>query len=238
MKDTRLQCFCPLPLSLSSSTKLYILNKDDNVDTSSSDVRNRIYASALIALHSASQIRTSKSARDLHDIKLRVALSIEALELACSTTTSNMQGPWHPQHSQPVRSTNMFQAAADRMAANNHPTQPSKRKANHQISSSTTKKPKTHLTIQPRKYTTPPPQSQLNAYPPQAQVNAHPQPLSTAQVSTILTHPLTNVERWRMKGWTWVEAVFRVGGQQDGGDGDGVESPRGTSFWVENGREG
>jgi hypothetical protein len=47
------------------------------------------------------------------------------------------------------------------------------------------------------------------------------QPIS----NLIWTNPLTNVERWRLRGWTWPEAVFRVGHQEDMVE---VESPRGT----------
>jgi hypothetical protein len=54
--------------------------------------------------------------------------------------------------------------------------------------------------------------------------NAHPffiQPTS----NLIRTNPLTNVERWRLRGWTWPEAEFKVGHQEDLVE---VESPQGT----------
>jgi hypothetical protein len=54
--------------------------------------------------------------------------------------------------------------------------------------------------------------------------NIHPvfiQPIS----NLIWTSPLTNAERWRLRGWTWPEAVFRVTHQKDLVE---VESPRGT----------
>lgn len=156
----------------------------------------------------------------------------------------------HPQPSHYVRqhptpsSKNMFQATVTRMPQT-HPS--SKRKASSQLSPLISKKQKTQVTLQPHSYQPPRPHAETHSYPPQAHLNTHPQPLSTAQIFTILTQPLTNVERWRLRGWTWVEAGWRVGGNQGGeergedwerGGGDGSESPRGTRFWVEIGREG
>jgi hypothetical protein len=43
----------------------------------------------------------------------------------------------------------------------------------------------------------------------------------------IYNNPLTNVERWRLRGWTWPEAVFRLSCDED----VEVESPGGTK-WV------
>jgi hypothetical protein len=40
----------------------------------------------------------------------------------------------------------------------------------------------------------------------------------------IYNNPLTNVERWRLRGWTWPEAVFRTSCDED----MEVESPGGT----------
>jgi hypothetical protein len=40
----------------------------------------------------------------------------------------------------------------------------------------------------------------------------------------IYNNPLTNVERWRLRGWTWPEAVFRTSRDED----VEVESPGGT----------
>lgn len=119
----------------------------------------------------------------------------------------------------------MFQAAAARMAASSIHVQsqrsPSvlvpKRGADEQLTAAIHKKPK-HLAS--------------------SHVQVQPQPLkpSRIHISTILTHPLTNVERWRMRGWTWPEAMYRVGNSGDEGC-TAPESPRGTSFWVEIGRE-
>jgi hypothetical protein len=47
------------------------------------------------------------------------------------------------------------------------------------------------------------------------------QPLS----NSIWDKPLTNIERWRMRGWMWPEAVFRMSGNNEDGE---MESPRGT----------
>ncbi|KAF1912196.1 hypothetical protein BDU57DRAFT_82459 [Ampelomyces quisqualis] len=52
------------------------------------------------------------------------------------------------------------------------------------------------------------------------------QPNALQPVFSATARPLTNVERWRMRGWTWPEAMFRV----DENDETRMESPRGTTF--------
>jgi hypothetical protein len=81
------------------------------------------------------------------------------------------------------------------------------------------KKPKTFEF--PKSQTTkqkPPPSHQ--------QPTQHPHSVFIQPISNLIyTNPLTNVERWRLRGWTWPEAVFRVGHHEDLVE---VESSRGT----------
>jgi hypothetical protein len=52
------------------------------------------------------------------------------------------------------------------------------------------------------------------------------QPNALQPIFSATTRPLTNVERWRLRGWTWPEAMFRV----DDNEEVRMESPKGTTF--------
>lgn len=52
------------------------------------------------------------------------------------------------------------------------------------------------------------------------------QPTALQPIFSATARPLTNVERWRLRGWTWPETMFRV----DDKDDVRLESPKGTTF--------
>lgn len=52
------------------------------------------------------------------------------------------------------------------------------------------------------------------------------QPTTLQPIFGATNRPLTNVERWRLRGWTWPEAMVRVEDNHE----LRMESPRGTAF--------
>jgi hypothetical protein len=176
-----------------------------------------------LTCHTRNFQRQSANARYVADPAL--SLTKPALEKisAKANMQSNNQGPWRQPtneyilaapstaHASPHQQTTLKQPLPIQTSSNNTK---SKRKATpDSLTISTQKKQKRVVKSHTSTENHPEPARYTHA--------VFVQPIS----NLILTNPLTNVERWRLRGWTWPEAVFRVGDRDDLVE---VESPGGT----------
>lgn len=124
---------------------------------------------------------------------------------------------------------NMFEAAAAAQAS----SRPSKRDTNstYQSHNSSTSdigkkkrkaKPVAYTSTKKQKVTTEASEMTRNRW---DKTEGFP-PTALQPVFSASTRPLTNVERWRLRGWTWPEAMFRIKDNHE----VRMESPRGTAF--------